>query len=264
MKCIASFPANRKQGLPRASGLIHLYDPGTGLPLAVMEASLISAMRTGAMTALGARCLAPKKTLKAGVVGCGVQSRTQILGLYTALPGIQEVALYGRQPALAQAVAEDCNRRWGVPVRTVPSIEAAFADADVALTITTASEPLMLARHIKPGALTVQLAGHECEFEVIRQCKKIVTDSWEVVKHRAIMTPAIMYEQGLLEDRDIYADVGELLQGMKPGRESDERIHYCHMGMGLDDVALACSVYQTACRRNLGIRLPLWGEPLWI
>jgi N-[(2S)-2-amino-2-carboxyethyl]-L-glutamate dehydrogenase len=264
MKCIASFPANRKEGLPRASGLIHLNCPRTGVPLAVMEGSIISAMRTGAMTALGARCLAPGKTRKVGVVGCGVQSRTQILGLFTALPDIEEIALYGRQPSQAQAVADDCRRRWGAPVRVVPTVEAAFADADVALTITTAHEPLMLARHIKPGALTIQLSGHECEFEVIRQCSKIVTDSWEIVKHRGIMTPAIMYQQGLLSDSDIYADVGELLQGSKPGREYGERIHYCHMGMGLDDVSLACSVYQTACQRNLGVRLPLWGEPLWV
>lgn len=264
MKCIASFPANRKQGLPRASGLIHLNSPRTGLPIAVMEGSLISAMRTGAMTALGARCLAPAKTSKVGVVGCGVQSHTQILGLFTALPDIEEIALYGRHPSMAQAVAEDCKHRWGAPVHTVPTIEAAYADADVALTITTAHEPLMLARHIKPGALTIQLAGHECEFDVIRQCQKIVTDSWDIIKLRGIMTPAMMYQQGLLNDSDIYAGVGELIQGSKTGRENDERIHYCHMGMGLDDVSLACSVYETACQRNLGVRLPLWEKPFWV
>jgi len=121
----------------------------------------------------------------------------------------------------------------------------------------------MLARHIKPGALTIQLAGHECDFSVIRQCAKIVTDDWETVKHRGIMTPAIMYQQGLLRDQDIYGNVGEMILGMKPGRESDERIHYCHMGMGLDDVALASYVYRTACERGLGLRLPLWRKPFW-
>jgi len=263
MKWVASFPANRSQGLPRASALIHLNCPRTGVPIAIMEGSLISAMRTGAMTGLGAGCLAPRNTRKAGVVGCGVQSRTQILGLFTALPHLEEIALFGRRPSQAQEVADDCRRRWGAPVHVVPSIEAAFADADVALTITTANELLMLARHIKPGALTVQLSGHECEFAVIEQCSKIVTDDWGTVKHRGIMTPALMYQRGLLLDRDIYANLGELLQGAKPGREGDERIHYCHMGMGLDDVALAYALYETACRKKLGIRLPLWQEPLW-
>jgi N-[(2S)-2-amino-2-carboxyethyl]-L-glutamate dehydrogenase len=263
MKWIASFPANRKLGLPRASALIILNSPRTGVPLAVMEGALISAMRTGAMTALGVRHLAPKKTRKIGIVGSGVQSRTQILGLWTQLPAVEEVALYGRRLAEAEKVAEDCRQQWRVPVRTVSAIDKAFTDADVAITVTTAQQPLMLARQIKPGALTIQLAGHECDFSVIKQCAKIVTDDWETVKQRGIMTPAIMYQQGLLQDQDIYGNVGELILGRKSGRESEERIHYCHMGMGLDDVALAWSIYQTACERSLGLRLPLWRKPFW-
>ena len=263
MKWIASFPTNRKLGLPRATALIILNCPRTGVPLAVLEGALISAMRTGAMTALGVRHLAPTKTRKIGIVGSGVQSRTQILGLWTQLPEVEEIALYGRRLAETEKVADDCRKQWGVPLRTVATIDDAFNDADVAITVTTAQQPLMLARQIKSGALTIQLAGHECDFSVIKQCTKIVTDDWETVKHRGIMTPAIMYQQGLLQDQDIYGNVGELILGMKPGRESDERIHYCHMGMGVDDVALASSIYRTACERELGLRLPLWQKPFW-
>ena len=263
MKWIASFPANRKLGLPRATALIILNCPRTGVPLAVMEGALISAMRTGAMTALGVRHLAPKKTRKIGIVGSEVQSRTQILGLWTQLPELEEVVLYSRRLAEAEKVVEDCRQQWGAPVRTAAAIDEAFIDADVAITVTTAQQPLMLAQHIKPGALTIQLAGHECDFSVIRQCAKIVADDWETVKHRGIMTPAIMYQQGLLRDHDIYGNLGEMILGVKPGRESDERIHYCHMGMGLDDVALASSVYRTARERGLGLRLPLWRKPFW-
>ena len=265
MKWIGSFPANRERGLPRASALIILNCPDTGMPVAVMDGTLISAMRTGAMTALGVRYLAPPKTRKIGVVGAGVQSRTQILGLYTVFPGVEEIALVNREISKAEALAGECRQRWGAPVHAVDTVDEALADADVALTITTAHEPLMFARQIKPGALTVQLAGHECEFAVIQQCQKIVTDDWDVVKHRGIMTPALMHQEGLLRDSDIHANLGELILGRKPGRENDEeRIHYAHMGMGLDDVALAWAVYQTACQRHVGIRLPLWREPLWV
>ena len=265
MKWIGSFPANRGLGLPRASALIILNCPDTGVPVAVMDGTLISAMRTGAMTGLGVQYLAPRKTCKIGMIGAGVQARTQILGLYTALPNVQEIALTNRDVSHAEAVAHDCRRYWGAPVRAVETIDEALADADVALTVTTAHEPLMFARHIKPGALTVQLAGHECEFSVIQQCRKIVTDDWDVVKHRGIMTPAIMHQRGLLRDSDIYANLGELILGTKPGRENDvERIHYAHMGMGLDDVALAWCIYHTARQRCLGMRLPLWREPLWV
>ncbi len=265
MKWIGSFPANRNLGLPRASALIILNCPRTGVPLALMDGTLINAMRTGAMTGLGVHYLAPRKTRKVGVIGSGVQSRTQILGLYTELPQLEEIALFGRQISRAEAVAEDCRQRWGAPVRVVQTVDEALSDADVALTITTAREPIMFARQIKPGALTVQLAGHECEFAVIQQCSKIVTDDWDVVQHRGIMTPAIMHQQGLLREQDIYANLGELILGKKPGRQNDEeRIHYCHMGMGIDDVALAWAVYETARERNLGTSLSLWRDPLWV
>ena len=73
-----------------------------------------------------------------------------------------------------------------------------------------------------------------------------------------------MRQQGLLRDEDVQANLGELILGTKTGRESKERIHYCHMGMGLADVALAWAVYETARERNLGMTLPLWNEPLWV
>jgi N-[(2S)-2-amino-2-carboxyethyl]-L-glutamate dehydrogenase len=264
MKWIASFPDNRQLGRPRASGLIILNCPETGVPVAVMDGGLISAMRTGAMTGLGVRYLAPKKTRKIGIVGAGLQSRTQVLGMCTELRDVEEIALFGRQISAAESVAEDCRRRWAAPVRAVRSIEEALRDADVALTVTTSQEPLIRAQQVKPGALTIQLAGHECEFDVILQCKKIIADDWETVKERGIMTPAIMHRQGLLRDGDVQASLGELILGTKVGRESDERIHFCHMGLGLNDVALAWAVYENARARNLGVNLPLWKEPLWV
>src|ERR1700730_1883326 len=208
MKWIGSFPANRERGLPRASALIILNSPQTGFPIALMDGTLVNAMRTGAMTALGLRYLAPKKTRKAGIIGSGVQSRAQILALYTELPQLEEIAIFRWHASRAEAVAEGCRKLWGAPVRPVSTIEQALGDADVALTITTTDQPLMFARHIKPGALTIQLAGHECEFAVIQQCSKIVTDDWDVIEDRGIMTPAIMHQQGLLNREDIYANLG--------------------------------------------------------
>ena len=264
IKWIASFPANRRAGKPRASALIILNCPQTGVPLAVMEGGLVSAVRTGAMTGLGVHYLAPKKTRKIGIVGAGFQSRTQILGLHTALPCVEEIAVFGRQIGSAEAACDDCRRLCAAPVRAVRTVEEALCDADVVLTVTTAQQPLIRARYIKPGALTIQLAGHEVEFDLIRQCKKIVVDDWETVKQRGIMSPAIMHQQGLLRDEDIQASLGELILGTKTGRESDERIHYCHMGMGVDDVALGWTIYETARQRHLGTELTLWKEPLWV
>ena len=265
MKWIASFPANRQRGLPRASALVILNSPETGLPLAIMDGTLISAMRTGAVTGLGARFLAPAAAQVAGVVGAGVQAHTQILGLWTALPGLRTIRVVNRCRAHAEALAAECRARWQAPVEAVETIPAALAEADVALTITTAEAPIIFARDIKPGALTIQLSGHECEFEVLAQCQKLVVDDWETVKHRGIMTPALMHQAGLLPDHRIYAGLGELIAGSKPGRTDDrERIHFAHMGMGVDDVALAAAIYRTACTLGLGQPLRLWRQPLWV
>ncbi len=264
MKWIASFPANRARGLPRASALIILNSPDTGLPLAVIDGTLISAMRTGAVTALGLKYLAPRDSRKAGLVGAGVQSHTQVLALITALPQLEQIAVFSRSPGGAEALAEESRRRWQAPVVPVGSIAEALKDADIALPCTTSHEPFMRAEYIKPGALTIQLSHHECDFEVISQCAKIVVDNWEVVTHRGTVTPAIMHAQGLLRDEGIYATLGELILGRKPGRENDERIHFVHQGMGIEDVALAWCVYLTAKRRGLGQTLGLWEKPLWV
>ncbi|MGH9507879.1 MAG: hypothetical protein ACRD13_13230 [Terriglobales bacterium] len=264
MKWIASFPANRARALPRASALIILNSPETGLPLAMLDGTLISAMRTGAVTALAARYLAPLAAKKVGIAGAGVQAHTQILGLATALPEIEEIAVVNREPAAAEALAADCRQRWRLPVHAVGSVAEALAGAQVAVTVTTAAAPVLAARQVAPGALSVQMSGHECEFELVRQCDKRVCDSWAAVKHRGIMTPALMHAAGLLPDSAIHAELGELLLGGKPGRElASERIHFFHMGMGVEDVALAWDVYQRALEAGRGRQLRLWEKPLW-
>ncbi len=265
MKWIGSYPANRAVGLPRASAVIILNSPVTGLPIAIIDGTLISAMRTGAVTGLGARFLAPRSSRKAAVIGGGVQAGPQILGLFTGLPELEEIAVFCRRRSQAETLQEDCQRRWGAPVVIADSVSAALADADVILSITTASEPLIHAVDIKPGALTIQMSGHECDFDVVLQCRKVVTDNWESLKHRGIITPALMHAQGLLKDDDLYGTLGELILGRKPGRENEnERIHFAHMGMGVEDIALASAVYNSACDLGLGQRLKLWDSPLWV
>jgi ornithine cyclodeaminase/alanine dehydrogenase-like protein (mu-crystallin family) len=264
MKWIASFPGNRERGLPRASALIILNSPDTGFPIAVLDGTIISAMRTGACTGLGSRYLAPRRTRKIGMVGAGVQARTQLLGLYSALPQVERIAVWNRTPERADVLVRECRRRWNAPVVRTDTMREALTDADVVLTITTADEPIIPGHYIKPGALTIQLSGHECEFELVKQCSKIVVNNWEACKHRGIRTPAVMYQQGLLRDADIYCSLGDLLLGRKPGRESeDERIHFTPDGMGSTDVALAFDVYQRARTLGIGQQLRLWDEPLW-
>lgn len=264
LKWVASFPHNRERGLPRASALIILNSLETGFPIALMDGTIVSAVRTGACTALGARYLAPRNTKKIGIVGAGVQARTQLLGLYTALPGVERISVWNRTRSHGEAFVQESRERWNAPVYLEETMEAALHDAGVVLTITTSDEPIVPARFIKPGALTIQLSGHECEFELVRQCTKIVMNDWNACKHRGIRTPAVMYQQGLLRDEDIYCSLGDLLLNRKPGRENEEeRIHFSPDGMGSTDVALAFDVYRRARQAQIGRSLRLWEEPLW-
>ncbi len=264
MKWIASFPANRARGWPRASALIILNSPQTGLPLAVLDGTLISAMRTGAVSALGTTYLAPPSARKAAIIGAGVQARTQALGLATALPRLEEIAIACRERAHAEQCAADCHRLGPIPARAYNTVTEAAADAGIVITATTALEPVLRARDVIPGALTIQIAGHECEFELVRQASKLVVDDWEAICHRGIMTPALMHLRGELDERNIHATLGELLLGLKSGRRNPaERIHFAHMGMGVEDVALAAAIYERAAAAGLGQKMRLWERPLW-
>jgi ornithine cyclodeaminase/alanine dehydrogenase-like protein (mu-crystallin family) len=122
----------------------------------------------------------------------------------------------------------------------------------------------MFARHIKPGALTIQLSGHECDFALVKESKKLIVDNWDVIKHRGIITPAVMHTSGDLTDDDVHATLAQVILGEKAGRTDDsERIHFAHMGMGIEDVALGWDVFCRASEMGLGQKLKLWDAPLW-
>jgi ornithine cyclodeaminase/alanine dehydrogenase-like protein (mu-crystallin family) len=262
IKWIASFPPNRCQGLPRASGLLVLNSADNGLPLAVMDATLLSAVRTGAITGLGVKLLAPAPSRRAAIVGAGVQARTQALGLASACPQLEDIAIVARRPEAAAACVADCRQHWQLPVRVGSRDD--LPAADIVVTATTAESPVLFAHDVKPGALTVQIAGHECSFELVGGCDKIVCDDWETVKHRGLPTPARMHAAGVLGEERIHANLPQLLTGKRPGRESErERIHFSHIGLGLGDVAWGAAVYQRALQRGLGMRWELWHAPLW-
>lgn len=265
MKWVGSFPANRDHGLPRATALIILNDPRTGVPIALLEGAVISAARTGAMTGVAARYLARPDTSTVGIIGTGVQARTQLLALCAVLDNLSEVKVYNRTRETAGRFASEMQERTGRRITIVDTPEQAVRGLDLALVATTAHQPLMQGAWLAPGMLSVQFSGHECDFEVIRRADKIVCDQWETVKHRGITTPAVMHRQGLLDDSAIHADLQQIVAGTKPGRETrDELIHFAAIGLGVNDVAVASMVYETAKSMGLGTELSLWGEsPLW-
>jgi ornithine cyclodeaminase len=266
-KAIASFPRNPfKRGLPRAAALIVLNDTDIGLPLAVMDGTLISAMRTGAVSGVGAKYLAREDVTNVGLIGAGVQSRTQLMALKVTRPGLQRAMVYDIRRDRAEAYASEMSERLGLDIQISDSAEEVVRQAEVLVTATTnITEPIVHDGWLTPGSFYAHVSGYECEYDVIRHADKVLVDDWELVKARMYSTVAFMWRDGQLAGDDLYAEFGEVVAGQKPGRENDhERIIFSPIGLALHDVAVAHRIYETAKAKGLGQKVVLWESPVWM
>jgi len=265
-KAIASFPRNPfRHNLPRASALIVLHDFEVGLPLAVMDGTLISTMRTGAVSGVGAKYLARQDVRRVGMIGAGVQSRTQLMALKVARPGISQAAVFDIRRDRAEAFAAEMSQKLAMDIRVADSAEAVARQAEMLVTATTnISEPIIRRGWLAPGTYYAHISAYECEYDVIRQADKILVDSWELVKARMYSTVALMWRDGQFVDADLYGELGQVVTGQKPGRESEEEtIIFSPIGLALHDVAVAHQIYQNAKAEGLGQKVLLWDEPVW-
>lgn len=265
IKWIPSMPQNTVlRGLPRASALIILNDPDTGLPLAVMDGTIVSAMRTGAMSGVGARYLARPDSSVAALLGAGVQSRTQLRALQVALPGLAAVRVYDPQAEKCQAWCAEEAERTGLDIRPAGTAEEACRGADLISPATTATQPYIEAEWVEPGSLVCMPSSFDLHFEVVEQADKLVVDDWRQDAGHDTRLPARMLLAGRLSEADLHAEIGEVILGVKPGRETaEERIVFDYVGLAIEDVSEAYRVYRNALERGLGQRLPLWQESHW-
>jgi len=263
IKWVAGFPNNPvRHGLPRANALVILNDPGTGLPLAIMEGTRINALRTGAVTGVGARYLARKDSRIMGLIGAGVQARTQIEAVRLILPGVDEIRFFDIRPEAAAELKAWCRENYrDVGVTVARSPEHAVVGADIVITATVADEPIVKAGWLKEGVLFVHVGSYQEEEEaVVLQADKVIVDIWEEVLHRHTPLLARMFEAGTIEGSRIYADISEIINGDKPGREDDkERIFFSPLGLGSEDIALAAEIYGRAVELKLGQTLEFGG-----
>ncbi|NPV70437.1 MAG: ornithine cyclodeaminase family protein [Firmicutes bacterium] len=263
IKWIASSPTNPfKHRLPRASAVIALNDPETLVPIAIMDGTVISASRTGANTGVAAKYLAKPGSRALGLIGAGVQNRTQLLALKHVLCSLRDIRVYDVDPARAWAFAREMGPGIEEEIRVVQSAGEAVAGADVWVTATVTHEPVIKADWLEPGVFYSHVGSHECEFAAITRFDKRVVDDWGEIKHRGVESLAIMYHDGVIGDDAIHAELGQIVSGEKPGRESPgETIYFNTVGMGIEDIALADAVYKRALQMGLGQKLRLWEKP---
>lgn len=263
VKWVASFPNNpRRYGIPRANAFIILNDSHTGAPLAIMDDTYVNAMRTGAVTGVGVKYLARKDSKTVAMIGCGVQAITQLMAINSVMPSIAEVRCYDVNSETSEAYAKDMHQKTGLNTKSFSSAQEAAAGADIIVTVTVADEPIVKNSFVKEGSLFVHVGSYqEEEEELVLSSDKIVVDDWQNVLHRRTPILATMYEEGKLKDSDIYANLGEVVNGKKAGRETDEeRIFFLPIGMGSEDVIAAYRIYEVAREKGLGQKLRMWNS----
>ncbi len=265
IKWIPSNPENPvKRNMPRANALIILNDPETGFPLAVMDGTVISAMRTGAVVGLGAKYLARPEAEVVGLIGAGVINRTQLTALHTAMKHIRLVKLFDIAPEKAHAFAVEMGQRLNLDIQIVDSAQAAVEKADIVGPATNANraDRYIQAEWLAEGVYLANLSANDYTFEAVLSCDKIVVDNKKQLQvPEAVLTD--MAAEGLLSS-DSLIELGAIVNGKKPGRTTgQERIFFSPLGMGIEDLINAHRVYREAGRRGIGQELELWHEPLW-
>jgi ornithine cyclodeaminase/alanine dehydrogenase-like protein (mu-crystallin family) len=254
VKWVSGYPGNYKKGLPYISGLLILNDPDTGLPLSVMDCVWITAMRTGAATAVAAKRLARSDSKKLGVLGCGVQGFTNTEALNVLFP-LEEVMAYDVLPEALDRFCEKVTARLEVKVTPVKQPREAVTGCDLVVT----AGPILKEPHktIKAGWLDQGAFASLVDFDsywepaAMKEVDKFCTDDRRQFEYYKTA--------GYFQDvPDVHADLGELVAGFRPGRESpEERTIACNLGLALDDMAVAPEVFRRAVEKGIGVWLPL-------
>jgi ornithine cyclodeaminase/alanine dehydrogenase len=249
MKWVSGYPENFKRGLPYITGLMILNDDDTGIPLAVMDCTWITAMRTGAATALAAKYLARPESASVGILGCGVQGRTNLEALKVLFP-ITRVVAYDTLPEVLDRYADEMQTRFGIPVVKAKQPREAVDGLDMVVT----AGPILRKPHatIKAGWLKEGAFASLVDFDsywegaAMKEVGKFCTDDIPQFEHYR--------EVGYFQDvPPIYASLGELVAGKKHGRENpQEKTIACNLGLALDDMATAPMVYKRAVERGIG------------
>lgn len=249
-KLVSVFPGNDHQGLPSHQGLIALFDESTGTPVALMDGTYITAIRTGGTAAVAARALAREDAQVLAILGAGAQGASH-METFPRVRGFREIRIASRNPEKATALAGRHPRALAVA-----SFEDAVRGADVVACCTDAREPILRREWLQPGVHVSAVGGTfgpELDAETVRAASIFV--EWRGAVTNA--PPAGAYElQGL--DPQSVTEVGEVLAGTKPGRTSATEITlYKSTGHAVEDAATARLVYDRAREQNVGVKLPL-------
>lgn len=256
VKWVSVFPNNPKLfNRQNVSGVILLSEIKTGFPFAIVDGTLITALRTACLGAIGAKYLARKDSSVYGTIGTGEQAKTHFLVMKTLFPNIKTCYVSSRSNVSELNFVDAMKAKFDDVefIMCNGDYDLAARNADIIVTAVSCQAPLLKADSIKPGTFYCHVGGWEDEYDVALKADKIVCDDWSSLKHRGSPTIARMYEKGLLKNTDIYANLSDIISGKKVGRETESEFNYFNsIGLSFVDVAVANYFYKAVTSKGLG------------
>ena len=257
LKWLSSWSKNPRRGLPGISALDLVTDTDTGMPLALVDGTSVTNMRTGGHAAVGAKFLARPDSSRLAIIGCGNEGRTH-LWLLAELFDLSHVAAFDIDEEAAARFAGEATERLGIEAAVATAVDEAVADVDIVCVVTNAPRPVLMEPWIAAGTHVCAATGFR---DVDPACARAF-DKWVVGWYGRDLEWITGDEvgrigglqEGQLSRADIHADIaGEILQGLRPGREDPaERTIMTHMGMPALDAACAALVYDLALEAGAG------------
>jgi len=260
MKVVTYFQENPKRGLPAILATIMLFSVETGKMIAVMDGSYITAIRTACASAMATRALANRETPVLGILGAGVQARAHIQAL-SRVRKLQQIKIYSPSGISATKIRKDMESDVGVGVKVAASAEDAVKHSDIVVTVTTAKEPILKSEWLNAGVHINAVGSHRPDLREIDGATlaraKVVVDSREAIMAECGDILLALNEKSVPDDV-IHAEIGEVLAGIKSGRESAGEITlYKSVGIAIQDVATANLVYHRALDRKVGTQVEI-------
>lgn len=258
LKAVCVFPGNAALGRDAHQGAVLLFSGETGELLAVLSASAITAIRTAAVSGLATRLLAREDASDLAIVGAGAQARAHLAAM-AAVRGLRRARVASRRPERAAAFADDVRRRYSFAVDAAPDIEAAVRGADIVVTVTTASEPILRRSWIAEGAHVNAVGAsvptsRELDAETLSNARLFVDRRESTVAEAGDFVLA--RNEGAIGPEHIQAEIGEVVVGSRPGRRSRAEITvFKSVGLAIEDLAAAQRAYMRARERGVGAQV---------
>jgi len=263
VKVVSVHDRNAERDLPLINAVVIVIDPATGQAVAAMEGGYLTALRTGAGSGAATDLLARQDAEVAAIIGAGAQARAQALAI-AAVRQVKRIWIYSTRRERVHEMIVDIRPQLGqsIELLAADSPSQALRDALVVCAATTSSTPVFDGVDLRPGAHVNGVGSYKPEMQevdcaTLRRASKIVVDSRESAMAEA-GDLIVAIGRGEIQPSDIYAEIGEIAAGLKPGRQDDDEITYFKsVGNAAQDAAVAQAVYQRALQDGLGVDVDL-------